>query len=201
LTNIFLTDTQNESSNAEVDLKVMLPDRSIKTVQVERNSQVEQVLELILQSLEAVRDVDQGRVKATNAIGKLKYLEDTDKKEEYINVVKKLSGFNCLAFPHCLSSVRGDGYVIPRMSSNALEFAACTPSGEEENATVQLDWNTYQEHLLQEDGSIVIAFSNEDETKESRSIHIRTIYGKFMMEGITKIFSENQPQHHQQQSS
>lgn len=52
LTNIFLTDTQNESSNAEVDLKVMLPDRSIKTVQVERNSQVEQVLELILQSLE-----------------------------------------------------------------------------------------------------------------------------------------------------
>ena len=126
-----------------------------------------------------MRDVDQGRVKATNVIGKLKYLEDTEKKEEYINVVKKLSGFNCLAFPHCLSSVRGDGYVIPRMSSNALEFAACTPSGEEENATVQLDWNTYQEHLLQEDGSIVIAFSNEDETKESRSIHIRTIYVSF----------------------
>ena len=48
----FLTDTQNESSNAEVDLKVMLPNRSIKTVQVERNGQVEQVLELLLQSLE-----------------------------------------------------------------------------------------------------------------------------------------------------
>lgn len=271
----FLTDTQNESSNAEVDLKVMLPNRSIKTVQVERNGQVEQVLELLLQSLEvpsgshehfalfetidnnferklspeecpfaiyvanfstasatclllkpfvftiqiiedmisadlnlldmifhqAVRDVDLGRVKATNVIGKLKYLEDTDKKDEYISVVKKLSGFNCLAFPHCLSSVRGDGYVIPRLTSQALEFAACTPSGEEENATVQLEWKLYQEHLLQEDGSIVIAFKHEDETKESRSIHIRTIYGKFMMEGITKIFSENQPHNHQQQSS
>ena len=123
-----------------------------------------------------MRDVDQGRVKATNVIGKLKYLEDTDKKDEYISVVKKLSGFNCLAFPHCLSSVRGDGYVIPRLTSQALEFAACSPSGEEENATVQLEWKLYQEHLLQEDGSIVIAFKHEDETKESRSIHIRTIY-------------------------
>lgn len=260
----FLTDTQNEMSG-NVDLKVMLPDRSIRTVQVDRNGQVEQVLNLILTSLQvpliqhehfalfetidnnferklsaeecpfaiyvanfstasatclvlkpfvftisiiedmisdftlldlifhqAVRDVDQGRVKTTNVIGKLKYLEDTDKKAEYINVVKDLSGFNCLAFPHCLSSVRGDGYVIPRLTSSALEFAACTPTGEEENATVQLEWKLYQEHLLQEDGSIVIAFRNEDETKECRSVHIRTIYGKFMMEGITKIFSENQ---------
>ena len=64
-----------------------------------------------------MRDVDQGRIKATSAIGKLKFLEDSDKKVEYLNVVKELSGYNSIAFPYCLSSVRQNGYVIPRYSN------------------------------------------------------------------------------------
>ena len=95
---------------------------------------------------------------------------------QYVNVAKDLPGFNSLDFPHCLSSVRGDGYVIPRLTSKGLEFVACSSTGETEGATVQLEWKLYQEHLLQEDGSIVIAFQHEDNSEESRSVHIRTIY-------------------------
>ena len=69
-----------------------------------------------------MRDVDQGRIKATSAIGKLKFLEDSDKKIEYLTVVKELTGYNSIAFPYCLSSVRQNGYVIPRYSDLELEI-------------------------------------------------------------------------------
>jgi len=135
-----------------------------------------------------VRDVDQGRIKATSAIGKLKFLEDSGKKIQYLNVVKELSGYNSIAFPYCLSSVRHDGYVIPKLTFNTLEFVACSPMGEPENATVSLDWALFEQQLLQEDGSIVIVFKNKENGKDPQQIHIRTIYGKFMMECIIKIF-------------
>ena len=48
----FLTDSELESGSAEVDLKVMLPNRSCKTVKVERNQQVTQVIDILLHSLQ-----------------------------------------------------------------------------------------------------------------------------------------------------
>ena len=51
---------------------------------------------------------------------------------QYLNVVKELSGYNSIAFPYCLSSVRHDGYVIPKLTFNTLEFVACSPMGEPE---------------------------------------------------------------------
>ena len=51
---------------------------------------------------------------------------------QYLNVVKELSGYNSTAFPYCLSSVRHDGYVLPKLTLNALEFVACSPMGEPE---------------------------------------------------------------------
>ena len=51
---------------------------------------------------------------------------------QYLNVVKELSGYNSIAFPYCLSSVRHDGYVIPKLTFAALEFVACSPMGEPE---------------------------------------------------------------------
>jgi len=153
------------------------------------------ILDLIF--YQAVRDVDQGRIKATSAIGKLKFLEDSDKKVEYLNVVKELSGYNSIAFPYCLSSVRQNGYVIPRLSFSKLEFIACSPMGDPENATVSLDWKLFEKQLLQEDGSIVIVFKNEENGKDPQEIHIRTIYGKFIMECIIKIFEENEPRNYQ----
>jgi len=148
---------------------------------------------LDLMFFQAVRDVDQGRIKATSAIGKLKFLEDSGKKIQYLNVVKELSGYNSIAFPYCLSSVRHDGYVIPKLTFNTLEFVACSPMGEPENATVSLDWALFEQHLLQEDGSIVIVFKNKENGKDPQQIHIRTIYGKFIMECIIKIFEEKEP--------
>ena len=64
--------------------------------------------------------------------------------------------------------------------------------GDPENATVSLDWKLFEKQLLQEDGSIVIVFRNEENGKDPQNIHIRTIYGKFIMECIIKIFAEEE---------
>jgi len=144
---------------------------------------------------QAVRDVDQGKVKSTSVIGKLKYLEDSNKKVEYLSIVKDLPGYLNIAFPYCLSSVRHDGYVIPKLSFASLDFVACSSSGEPENATVSLDWSLFEQQSLQEDGSIVILFRSPGKNgQDPQQIHIMTIYGKFLLDCITKIFEEKKLQ-------
>jgi len=264
----FLTDTFNENTAlTEVDIKVMLPKQTCLSVKIERNYRTNQVMDILLQTLQiptrfyqhfglfetvecnfdrillpdecpfqvyvanfstasatcltlkpfvfskklveilisadlkikdlmfyqAVRDVDLGKVKASSSIGKLKYLEDADKKLEYLKVVTELPGYNCIAFPHCLSSVRHDGYVIPTLTYSALDFVACSSTGEPENATVSLDWCLFMQQFLQEDGSIVIVFKNKENGKDPQQVHIQTVYGSFIMECVAKIFEERQP--------
>ena len=51
---------------------------------------------------------------------------------QYLKVVKELPGYNCITLPYCLSSVRHDGYVIPRLTFISLDFIACNEMGEPE---------------------------------------------------------------------
>ena len=64
-------------------------------------------------------------------------------------------------------------YSIPRLTFSNLEFIACSPMGDPENDTVRLDWILFEKQLLQEDGSIVIVFKNEENGKDPQQIHIR----------------------------
>ena len=50
--------------------------------------------------------------------------------------------------------------------------------GDPENATVSLDWKLFEKQLLQEDGSIVIVFKNEENGKDPQEIHIRYDFTK-----------------------
>ena len=50
--------------------------------------------------------------------------------------------------------------------------------GDPENATVSLDWKLFEKQLLQEDGSIVIVFKNEENGKDPQEIHIRYAFTK-----------------------
>ena len=64
-----------------------------------------------------------------------------------------------------------------------------------QNATVSLDWSLFEQQSLQEDGSIVILFRSPGKNgQDPQQIHIMTIYGKFLLDCITKIFEEKKLQ-------
>jgi len=139
---------------------------------------------------QAVRDVDLGRIKATQSIGKLKYLEDAEKQSEYLEAVRDLPGFQTIAFLPCTCSIRNDGFVIPKITYDCLELSACSPNGIPENTTVTFDWAFLDQHSIHEDGSIVIVFRSETENEEPQIIHLYTIYGKYVNDCITKLLEE-----------
>lgn len=269
ITRDFLTEDASETgAMPEVDLKVMLPNQTCKTIKIDRSLQTTVVLRQILESLQieskyhchfglfetientferklspdecpfavyvanfstasatciimkpfifsiqlmqsivaddlkimdlvfhqAVRDVDLGRIKATQTIGKLKYLEDSGKQSEYVEVVRDLPGYQTVAFPPCTCSLRNDGFVIPRITYNFLELSASTANGIQEDTKISFDWAFLEQHSLHEDGSIVIVFRSDKENNEPHIVHLHTIYGKFVTECIQKLLEERQKQ-------
>lgn len=55
---------------------------------------------------QAVEDVNQGVIKSQKHLYELKSLQDFEKRNEYLNLVRSLDDYTSVTFPHCACKFR-----------------------------------------------------------------------------------------------
>lgn len=137
----------------------------------------------------AVDAVDRGHARPADQLYRLKALQDTARKHEYLKLARELPGYGDVVFPHCSCDSYKDGHVIASISSAGLKLLACRTDGMPETRVVEFAWTTIIQWESNEE-AMAFCFQYQRTNKSPRWVKIFTPYFIYMYECFERISEE-----------
>ncbi|XP_073978473.1 sorting nexin 27 isoform X2 [Rhodnius prolixus] len=137
----------------------------------------------------AVDAVDRNHVLPNERLYQLKALQDSSRKQEYLNLVRELPGYGEVVFPHCGCDSRKEGHVIAAVGYNAFKLHACKSDGTLESQVVEFPWSSIKQWEVDEE-SMAFSFQYQKGDKNTRWVKILTPYFTFMFDCFERIQEE-----------
>ncbi|KFD58724.1 hypothetical protein M514_00417 [Trichuris suis] len=123
---------------------------------------------------QAVNDVNSGHVCADGKMHELKALQDVQRKEEYLNLVRSFPGYAVVSFPPCPSDWHGNSHAIVSVSFDCLTLQACSGNGSPNGDPVQFAWSDIVSCAVSDEG----VFSFECGGSNCKSVQVK-LYSQF----------------------
>ncbi|KHJ44111.1 hypothetical protein D918_05805 [Trichuris suis] len=104
----------------------------------------------------------------------LKALQDVQRKEEYLNLVRSFPGYAVVSFPPCPSDWHGNSHAIVSVSFDCLTLQACSGNGSPNGDPVQFAWSDIVSCAVSDEG----VFSFECGGSNCKSVQVK-LYSQF----------------------
>uniref|UniRef100_A0A0K2TN54 Sorting nexin family member 27 [Ceratitis capitata] n=1 Tax=Lepeophtheirus salmonis TaxID=72036 RepID=A0A0K2TN54_LEPSM len=141
--------------------------------------------------MQAIEDVNRGYINTQDKLYQLKALQETNKKIEYLSLVRSMDGYGSVVFPHCPCDSKKEGHVIPIIVFDGFRLQACKEDGTEENQVIEFLWNSIiQYDYSDEEGTFCYQYKRPN--KPVRWIKVFTHHCVFMYECFERIKYEHQ---------
>ncbi|CAJ0594001.1 unnamed protein product [Cylicocyclus nassatus] len=98
---------------------------------------------------QAVADVNEGRLKCCQKLYQLKAMQNEGNAEEFLEMCRKMSGYNEIAFPPCTCPTRKAGDVVVVVRFSSLILTSDPPNDETQ---VEISWDDIIEYQVEDGG-------------------------------------------------
>ncbi|CAF4640526.1 unnamed protein product [Rotaria socialis] len=207
---------QDDSISVDVEMKIMLPDRSITILKIKRLSTANQVYEILVKKIDLPEPcapyfylfeiLDYGfgtyvlNYKAVDQLSRSKNVTinqrsalKTSDEIEYIKYAQTLTDiYNTITFPLCPCSSRKDnGCVIVSLNSARLRLHACSDDGKlEEGHIADFEWEIIERYYIQ--GQYFIFQYKRSTMDTAKPVKLQTLFTQFMYDCFQCIYREIQ---------
>uniref|UniRef100_A0A5S6Q7D4 Uncharacterized protein n=1 Tax=Trichuris muris TaxID=70415 RepID=A0A5S6Q7D4_TRIMR len=118
----------------------------------------------------------------------LKALQDVQRKEEYLNLVRSFPGYAAVFFPPCPSDWHNNGYVIVSVSFNCLTLQACSSNGTPNGDAVEFAWSDIVSCAVSGEG--VFSFEFGASSCKSTQIKVYSQFGHYLCSCFQRVNEE-----------
>jgi len=137
---------------------------------------------------EAVNAVNSGQVNAGETLYQLKALQNANRKNDYLKMVRSLSGYGEIVFPHCACDARKEGHIIVSIGGLCFRFQACSSDGALEEQILEVPWPDILNYAIDGDGFV---FEYARAGKKARTVKILTPFIHFMLDCFNRVKEDN----------
>ncbi|EYC38058.1 hypothetical protein Y032_0745g1999 [Ancylostoma ceylanicum] len=137
---------------------------------------------------QAVADVNEGRLKCCQKMYQLKAIQNEGNAEEFLEMTRRMSGYNEIAFPPCGCPTRKAGDVVMVVRFSSLLLTSDPPNAE---IQVEISWDDIIEYHVDEGGR-AFQFNFKREGKRAKPIKLFSNYAEYMAECFAQILFERQ---------
>ncbi|EEB15994.1 Sorting nexin-27, putative [Pediculus humanus corporis] len=139
---------------------------------------------------QTIDEVNRGHIIAKDRLYQLKALQDSSRKNEYLQLARELPGYGDVVFPHCSCDSRKEGHVIAAVGMKSFRLHACREDGTLENQVVEFEWPSIKEWEA-DDEAVAFCFQYQKPDKNPRWVKIHTPYYLFMSDCFDRILEES----------
>jgi sorting nexin-27 len=138
---------------------------------------------------QALDDISHGVIEVADKLSELRFLKDTGRKMEYLDMVRQLTGYGEISLPHCACDARKGGHVIAIAGTSAFKLQACKEDGTAESQVIEFAWNDILQYDVDTD-QMSFNFEYHREGRKPRLVRIFTPYNIYLRECFDQIRME-----------